>query len=113
MGYFPIIVHPERNWSIIQNPELLLDLLDSDILVQITAGSLTGEIGIEAEQCARYLLKQGAVNIIASDAHGTKYRKPVLSAGLRAATKILGHEKANDLVEANPEAIIQGKRING
>ncbi len=113
LEYFPIIAHPERNWSIIKNPNLLLDLLEFGIFVQITAGSLTGEIGINAEQCARYILKQGVVDIIASDAHGTKYRKPVLSAGLKSAAKILGREKANALVKANPEAVIQGNRING
>ncbi|MBU2645296.1 tyrosine protein phosphatase [bacterium] len=111
MGVTPIICHPERNPSIVDNPGLLLDLLDGDVLVQITAGSLTGQFGRDARQCARYLLKKGVVTVMASDGHETRDRKPVLSAGVKAAARILGQEKAMALVKTNPAAIIQGKRI--
>jgi protein-tyrosine phosphatase len=111
MGYVPIIAHPERNPSIIRNPQLLLELLDNDVLVQITAGSLTGQFGRSEKQCARYLLKKGVVNILASDAHETHYRKPILSAGLKLATRILGKDGAMLLVKTNPAAIIQGQPV--
>lgn len=107
-GYSPIISHPERNQSIIENPELLLKLLDVNVLVQVTADSLTGEFGREIKMSARYLLKKGVVNVLATDAHDASFRKPILSAGLKAAAKILGKEKASRLVYKNPAAIIRG-----
>ena len=110
-GLKPIITHPERNPSIIADPNLLFQLLDSNVHVQITADSLTGAFGRDAEDCAVYLLKKGAVDIIASDAHSADYRKPILSKGLRIAEKIVGREKAHMLVCDNPAAVIAGARI--
>ena len=66
-GLRPIIAHPERNPSVIQNPEKLRELVQSGALVQITAASLTGEFGLESQACAIYLLQQQMVSFIASD----------------------------------------------
>jgi len=110
-GFRPIITHPERNPSIIGNPGLLLDLLDSNSLVQITADSLTGEFGAEAQQCAFYLLERGVVSLIATDAHSNSWRRPILSQGLRVAGDRIGGERASKLVTENPQAVISGSPL--
>lgn len=110
-GFLPIITHPERNPSIIRNPELLFDLLGSGALVQITADSLAGTFGPEKQACARYLLQHDVVQFIATDAHSSQYRRPILSAGLKNATKIIGKEKAQRLVSLYPEAVISGRPV--
>jgi len=107
-GYKPIITHPERNPSIIANPKLLLDLLGNNIYVQITAGSLIGEFGTEALQCAQHLLRSGVVDLIATDAHSTTQRKPQLSLGVKAAAEIVGAETAQRMVFGTPAKIISG-----
>jgi len=107
-GYRPIITHPERNPSIIASPQLLLDLLDKNIHVQVTAGSLTGDFGIEAQQCAQHLLRAGVVDVIATDAHSTMHRKPLLSLGVKAAAEIVGSEAAQRMVFSTPAKIISG-----
>lgn len=107
-GITPIITHPERNPSIASDPGLLLDLLTSNALVQVTADSLTGEFGDQARQCAEYLLKKNAVHFIASDAHSTTSRRPQLSHGLKAAAKIIGDIAAERLVMTNPLAVVSG-----
>jgi protein-tyrosine phosphatase len=111
-GFLPIITHPERNLSLIKNPDLLLQLLDDNVFVQITANSLTGKFGPKVKKCATYLLKKGAVNFIASDAHSSNHRRPVLSKGLQIAEKIIGKNEAAKLVLANPEAIIAAKPLS-
>ena len=111
-GLRPILTHPERNASVIRNPGLLFDLLTDDCLVQITAGSLTGEMGPDACECALYLLKRGVVSFIATDAHSSVGRRPVLSEGLRIAESVIGKERASRLVRANPEAVIQGRPLH-
>ena len=107
-GYKPIITHPERNPSISANPRLLLDLLDHNRYVQVTAGSLTGDFGQAAQQCAQHLLRAGVVDVIATDAHSTSYRKPQLSLGVKAAAEIVGAEAAQRMVFGTPVKIISG-----
>ncbi len=110
-GYKPIITHPERNPSISTNPHLLTKLLGDNMYVQVTAGSLTGYFGKDAQQCAEHLLRAGVVDVIATDAHSTGHRKPLLSAGMEAAKKIVGSEVAKRLVFGNPMKIISGMTI--
>ena len=57
-GICPIITHPERNFAIMKKPDLLFDMLHTNVLVQILAGSLTGGLGPYEQACAGYLLKK-------------------------------------------------------
>ena len=107
-GYKPIITHPERNPSITANPNLLLELVAVNRYVQVTAGSLTGDFGKDVQQCARRLLQAGVVDIIATDAHSTTYRKPLLSHGMKAAAEIVGTDAAQQMVFGVPAKIIAG-----
>lgn len=109
-GYRPIITHPERNPSIMANPKVLLELLEgqNQCYVQITAGSLTGDFGKESRQCAQHLLRSGVVDVIATDAHSATHRKPLLSAGVKAAAEIVGAEAAQRMVFGTPAKIISG-----
>ena len=111
-GYRPIMTHPERNLSVIKNPDSLFELLDTGLLVQITADSLRGAFGVDIQECACYLLKRGAVNFIATDAHSSYQRRPILSEGLKVAERIIGKEKAANLVTLNPEAVLMGRPLN-
>lgn len=110
-GYRPIITHPERNSSVIRRPEALLALLSADVKVQITADSLTGLFGPDIAACARFLLKKGVVDFLATDAHGATYRRPVLSAGLAIAEKIIGKFESAKLVTTHPAAVLAGLEI--
>lgn len=110
-GFRPIICHPERNPSVIRDPDLLLKLMDSNIRVQITAGSLSGSFGLREMECACYLLERGAVSFIATDAHSAKQRPPILSKGVKIAARIIGREKAMTLVTSNPAAVLAGKAL--
>lgn len=108
----PIIAHPERNYSIMRSPELLLGLLNSNVYIQITAASLTGDFGRDIQYCAHFLLDSGKVDIIASDAHSNKFRLPQLSAARELAAKRLGKKASLRLVCDNPAAILKGEIIH-
>ena len=110
-GLVPIVTHPERNLLMQRDHELILKLLDLGCLVQVTASSLTGRWGDSARETAVWLLKQDAVHVLASDAHDTVHRPPVLSAGREAAAKLCGHDVAFALVDQNPRAIIAGEMV--
>ena len=107
-GMVPIITHPERNPLLTKRPERILDFIDAGALVQVTANSLTGFWGSHVKLMSEWLLTQGAVHVIASDAHDPTRRKPVLSEARWAVAKLVGEEVAEDLVVNNPQAIIDG-----
>jgi len=111
-GFRPIIAHPERNSSILRKPDILFDLLNMQVLVQITAGSITGMFGPDSRACARFLLQKGVVSFIASDAHSAGHRRPVLSEGVQAAGKIIGKQEALKLVTTNPRVMLADEPIS-
>jgi len=101
-----IIAHPERNPTILSKPDILQELLGKHVCCQLTAGSLTGEFGPDAQRCAMYLLQQGWVDFIATDAHSSTQRIPKLSEAFRVAEKVLDYNTAVRLVRDNPSEIL-------
>ena len=106
-NYLPIIVHPERNQTFVRLPQKLQVLTDMGCPLQITASSLTGLFGEEAQQNAELLLQEGRVSAIASDCHNLKGRKPNLNEGLTSAAAVLEHHLALQLVTATPMLLAQ------
>lgn len=105
-GLIPVIAHPERNGGVIMDPDILTDMVDAGALVQLTASSITGELGPDAQQCAHYLLKNNSAHFIATDSHSPSFRKPTLSKAKKVAARLIGREKAALLVKQNPLKII-------
>lgn len=112
-GLRPIIAHPERNHAIVRAPETLLGLLNRDVYVQITAGSLLGDFGRDIQYCAEFLLDAGKVDMIASDAHSGTIRPPQLSLAAEHASRRVGRTAAMRLVRTNPEAVLADEDIHG
>ncbi|MBQ0755939.1 MAG: capsular biosynthesis protein [Amphritea sp.] len=102
----PMIAHPERNKEIMQSPDKLTPFIDAGCLIQLTAMSVTGEFGPTAQHCATHILEQGWATILATDAHNRAHRPPILTNGLKAATEIIGHQAAIELVTGNPAIIL-------
>lgn len=108
-GLKPVIAHPERNPSIIKNPDMLVGLVEkTGAGVQITANSISGGFGRGIRSCSQYLLKKRVVHIIGSDAHSAQFRPPGFTDALKAAGKIIGKKQVQKLVYDNPEAVISG-----
>ena len=73
-GITPIVAHPERNAGVLQHPEHALEFVRQGALLQVTTGSVLGELGESFQQCALLLLECGLVSILASDAHNLSSR---------------------------------------
>jgi protein-tyrosine phosphatase len=110
-GYVPIISHPERNRGFIERPEVLYELVSMGCIAQVTAMSLTGEFGRETRSAAGLFMKHNLVHIIASDAHSSLLRPPVLSGAVESARKIVGEAKALAMVTEIPKAILENKAL--
>lgn len=103
----PMIAHPERNKGLMREPGKLKPFIDQGCLLQVTAGSVAGHFGETAQELAIQFLEKNWVTILASDAHNIEHRPPILTAGLTAATELLGEEAARRLVFDNPWQIAQ------
>ena len=97
-NYTPIIAHPERNMEIQQDPQILDRFIQRGALAQLNAGSLTGQYGRRAKKAAQKLLRQNLIHMMGSDIHLCPDGPYPLLKGLRAAAKIVGREKAKQLV---------------
>ena len=105
-GITPVITHPERNPVIQQHVEVLYDLISAGGLSQITAGSLTGDMGRRAFKSCRQIVEQNLVHFVASDAHSVKSRPPVLSAAFRKLSALVGDEAAENIMIKAPERML-------
>ena len=59
------------------------------------------------------MLDEGYVHVLATDAHGTKNRPPLLAEGQRAAEKWVGKDEAHRLVFERPQAILDNAAPEG
>lgn len=110
-GVVPVMAHPERNAGLIKNPALLYDLVTRGTLAQITAASLTGRFGATSAAVARLFLEHGCAHFIATDAHSTRDRAPVLAAAALEVARLTGQERAQSLVSGNPGRAVKGEGI--
>lgn len=106
-GLQPIIAHPERNGSVMARPDILMDLVDAGGLCQLTASSITGEMGPDPQRCAYYLLNNGLAHFIATDSHSPHFRAPILTKAHAMATRLLNRQQADRLTKSNPARITE------
>jgi protein-tyrosine phosphatase len=109
-GLQPIIVHPERNQEIIENPDLLYNLVDKGTLTQVTASSITGDFGKKVKKFSIQLLENNLTHFVASDAHNVDTRK----FKLREAYEVVEKEFGIDLVymlQENSEILVEGNTV--
>ncbi len=105
-GYIPVITHPERLTWIEDHYPVFTALARRGAWMQITSGSLTGRFGKSAQYWGEKMLDEGFVHILATDAHTTRRRAPLLAEGRKAAEKFVGKEEATRLVIERPRAIV-------
>jgi protein-tyrosine phosphatase len=110
-GFVPIISHPERNRGFAARPELLFEFVSMGCVAQVTAASLTGELGREVRATAGLFMVNNLVHIIASDAHRALGRTPGLSRAVEAAARVVGESKARAMVNEIPRAILENKAL--
>jgi protein-tyrosine phosphatase len=109
-NFTPIIVHPERNSEIIENPEILYDFIITGALAQITASSVIGNFGKKIMIFSHDLLQSNMAHFVASDAHNTTSRGFHLTKAYETIQKQYGIERRYYLQE-NAELVMKGESI--
>lgn len=109
-GLVPVIVHPERNSSIIENPELLYRLVEKGALTQVTAASVCGYFGKNIKNFSMQLIEANLTHFIASDAHNTSNR----SFKMQEAFELIESKFGTDQVyffKENANLLVNGDNI--
>lgn len=109
-GFVPIIAHPERNKAIAKDINLLYALINNGALSQITASSLTGELGKNIQKLSIQMLEHNLVHFVASDAHHSESRPFSLDA-LFSTPKLKNIESVISVLLNNNESMIQDKSV--
>jgi len=110
-GVTAIITHPERNPILRENLQRVVEWAEQGCVIQVTGSALTGFWGERTRRAAYWLLEHDAVHVLATDAHDTEKRVPVLSTARRAVAEVYGNEVAEALVEGNPRAILNSQPL--
>lgn len=109
-GYKPILAHPEISLQMAGGIERVLQLRSKGALIQITAASLAGFLGQDAQRWANELLAETAVDLIATDAHRPLRTLTSLELGRQAVSDILGPKAFEQMTVTTPTAILEGDR---
>jgi protein-tyrosine phosphatase len=108
-----ILSHPERNQGILRQPEVLAPLVEGGCLLQITAGSLCGTFGPVCQQFSEWLLAEGMVHFVATDAHGPRSRRPLMQRAFERVVELSGEAAAIELCSRNPGCVAAGESVRG
>jgi protein-tyrosine phosphatase len=106
-----ILSHPERNQGLLREPALVESLVDAGCLMQVTASSLIGGMGGAPQEMAEWMLANGLVHFLATDAHGPKSRRPLMTRAFERVVELSDWEVAVDLCCRNPRAVAEGNGI--
>lgn len=106
-GFGVVIAHPERAAGVLAGGcKLLRGLLEEGCLAQVSASSLTGAHGHEAQVSGWALVDYGLAHVLASDAHSAR-RAPCLEQGMdRLMAGGCTFATARRLVDLNPRELV-------
>lgn len=104
--YIPVITHPERYGYFAANLSKLAMLRDEGALVQITASSVTGDFGRDIKKTALMMTEKNLVDFVATDSHGVRRRRPILSKAYREIARQFDRTVADRLFYHNPRKIL-------
>lgn len=110
-GLAGILSHPERNRGILAQPHVLEPLVEAGCLMQVTAGALLGRFGPQSEKLSRWLVEQGLVHFVSTDAHGASSRRPLLREAFQCVAQIAGQRTAVDVCCQNPARVACGGQV--
>ncbi|UYG93826.1 tyrosine-protein phosphatase [Cytobacillus firmus] len=109
-GLIPIIVHPERNKQLMEQPDLLYQFVEKGSLTQVTASSLCGYFGKNIKKFSEQLIEFNLTHFIASDAHNLKNRTFKMAEALDLVVSKYGPDMVY-LFKENAELLVENSNI--
>lgn len=110
-GYVPVLTHPERLTWIEDHYAVICKLDEAGVLVQLTAGSITGRFGERAQYWSQRMLLEGRVDLIASDGHNVRGRPPKMSNARALIAELLDDASAERMTVTIPGMIWRNEAV--
>jgi len=109
----PILTHPERYKDLQgkKGTNRLANLVRRGAVVQVTAGAFTGAFGRSNTRAVEAYLDRGLIHLVATDAHSTERRPPVLSEARERIARRTDAATAALLTCDNPRAVLAGEPL--
>lgn len=111
MGIQCIIAHTELNPPLVERPQVLFRWLEHAVHLQITASSIVGDFGPEAQRNAWALLTSHRATLVATDSHNVNFRRPRMRAAFTRISEKLGQYIADLACIKNPSRVVKGEDI--
>ena len=70
-----------------------------------------GTFGLPSQKLAEWMLTNGLVHFIATDAHGTRSRRPLMRRAFNRVVELTDQETALDLCNHNPGMVARGEKV--
>lgn len=109
-GLTPVIVHPERNSEIIENPDMLYKFVKNGACTQITSSSVTGHFGKKIKKFTMQLVESNLTHFVASDAHNLSSRPFRMREAYSELVKEFG-VGVEYFFKENAELLVEGKNV--
>lgn len=110
-NYIPILAHPERYEFVQEDPNVLIDLIKSGVLIQANYASITGRYGKTAQKTVMKMLKHKMVHFLGTDTH----RKGSLYDGfdeiLNELSKVISKREIDNLTTNNARCVLDDVEI--
>jgi protein-tyrosine phosphatase len=106
-----ILSHPERNEGILRCSDVVPALVERGCLMQVTAGSICGTFGSGSQELSEWLLTEGYVHFVATDAHGSRHRRPLIQRAFERVADLTSEPVAKELFADNPAAVADGQCV--
>jgi protein-tyrosine phosphatase len=111
-GWTPVLAHVERYPALCGDSRRLVALAELGCVAQVNATSLLAGGWWRRRSCRR-LLDRGLAQVVASDGHDTRWRKPDLGDVFAALSKSFPGEQVAAWMAGNPGAALYGERDSG
>ena len=110
-GFIPVLAHVERYIKIHDDPEIIYDCIKTGAIIQINSSSLIGKQGKEIQRFCNLLIERNMVHLVATDAHGSQRRRPMMKDAYQYIEKKYSKEIADNLFINNAQCILDNKEI--
>lgn len=111
-GYWPILAHVERYAALREKQERIQELTDMGCYMQMNAGSLTGNCGLQTRLYCAGLIRNRQIHFIATDAHRSDGRRsPQMSKCAEWLRRRIDGEYADRLLWKNAESILKDTEL--
>lgn len=111
-GFVPVLAHVERYECLWKKDKILDDIRDLGVVIQMNVSSVLGNMFSESTRVCRRWVKQGFIDVLGTDMHNMRDRKPRYDEAFAWIQKNCDEDTIWYLTEENPRCIIENKPIN-